>query len=308
MDAGDRGDARDPAAGADDHLAVDRLAQDPVRAADVVGALGRDRRRLDPEPASRASPRRPRRRPRCRSRGGSPARGRSARARARARARSGSSTRSACSSSSCPVWSPSSATILSPAMRGRGYRPDERRALHLVRRRRSRPTTASAPTSRRASGARSSAGSSTSSPGRSRAPTGRPATLAEPPASTRPRRAARTATPSWATSTCCWSATAASTGSPTTSARSTTSPPGRRPAGAGSRRGRWSDAAADPQHPRASRLVHAHPDGPARTVPRGGFSRELPHRLHRRRQRSRPSSSRPSWTRASRSDGRFQRI
>ena len=42
-------DARDPPAGADDHLAVDLLAQDPVRGADVVLALGRDRRGLQPE-------------------------------------------------------------------------------------------------------------------------------------------------------------------------------------------------------------------------------------------------------------------
>ena len=49
VDAGDRRDARDPAAGADDDLAVDALAQDPVGRADVVLALGRDRRRLDAE-------------------------------------------------------------------------------------------------------------------------------------------------------------------------------------------------------------------------------------------------------------------
>ena len=41
--------AGDPPAGADDHLAVDLLAQDAVRRADVVVALGRDRRGLDPE-------------------------------------------------------------------------------------------------------------------------------------------------------------------------------------------------------------------------------------------------------------------
>ena len=35
------------AAGADDDLAVDLLAQDAVRGADVVAALGRDRRRLE---------------------------------------------------------------------------------------------------------------------------------------------------------------------------------------------------------------------------------------------------------------------
>ena len=43
----DRIHAGDPPAGADDHPAVDRLAQDLVRAADVVGALGRDRGGLD---------------------------------------------------------------------------------------------------------------------------------------------------------------------------------------------------------------------------------------------------------------------
>ena len=114
MHAGDRPDhARDPPAGADDHLAVDLLAQDPVRGADVVLALGRDRRRLEPEaglahgarglvddlvaglaPLARA-------------------RGRSARARARRRAASGSSTRTACSSSSWPVSSPSRTMIFS---------------------------------------------------------------------------------------------------------------------------------------------------------------------------------------------------
>src|SRR5204862_5203357 len=49
VDAAERRDARDPAAGADDDLAVDLLAQDAVRAADVVLALRRDRRRLDSE-------------------------------------------------------------------------------------------------------------------------------------------------------------------------------------------------------------------------------------------------------------------
>ena len=42
-------DARDAPAGADDHLAADLLAQDPVRRADVVARLRRDRRRLQPE-------------------------------------------------------------------------------------------------------------------------------------------------------------------------------------------------------------------------------------------------------------------
>ena len=49
MDARHRRDARDAPAGADDHLAVDLLAQDAVGAADVVGALGRDRGRLEAE-------------------------------------------------------------------------------------------------------------------------------------------------------------------------------------------------------------------------------------------------------------------
>jgi len=49
MDAGQRADARDAAAGAHDHAAVDLLAEDGVRAADVAGALGRDRGGLDAE-------------------------------------------------------------------------------------------------------------------------------------------------------------------------------------------------------------------------------------------------------------------
>ena len=49
VDAGHRGHAGDAAPGADDHLAVDRLAQDAVGAADVVRALGRDRGRLEAE-------------------------------------------------------------------------------------------------------------------------------------------------------------------------------------------------------------------------------------------------------------------
>src|SRR5262245_24017293 len=48
MDAVDRADARYAAPGANDHLAVDRLADQTVRAADVVLALRRDRRGLDP--------------------------------------------------------------------------------------------------------------------------------------------------------------------------------------------------------------------------------------------------------------------
>ena len=106
--AGDRRDSGDASAGADDHLAVDLPAQHRVGAADVVGTLRRDRRRLDAVAGldHRAC---------CRQHdlvvragGGSRARGRSARAPARSPQTSGSSRRSACSSSSCPVWSPSS--------------------------------------------------------------------------------------------------------------------------------------------------------------------------------------------------------
>ncbi len=46
----DRRDAGDAAAGADDDLAVDLLAEEAVRGADVVLALRRDRRGLDAEP------------------------------------------------------------------------------------------------------------------------------------------------------------------------------------------------------------------------------------------------------------------
>ena len=49
MHAGQRADARDAAAGAHDDTAVDLLAEDGVRAADVAGALGRDRGGLDAE-------------------------------------------------------------------------------------------------------------------------------------------------------------------------------------------------------------------------------------------------------------------
>jgi hypothetical protein len=47
--ARDRDDARDTPAGADDHVAADLLAKDPVRAPDVARLLGRDRRRLEAE-------------------------------------------------------------------------------------------------------------------------------------------------------------------------------------------------------------------------------------------------------------------
>ncbi len=46
MDAAERHDAGDAPAGANDHLAADLLADEPVRRADVVLALRRDRRRL----------------------------------------------------------------------------------------------------------------------------------------------------------------------------------------------------------------------------------------------------------------------
>src|SRR4051812_19562373 len=48
-DARDRRDTGDPAPGADDPPPADLLAQDAVRAADVVRALGSDRRRLETE-------------------------------------------------------------------------------------------------------------------------------------------------------------------------------------------------------------------------------------------------------------------
>src|SRR5207244_552614 len=47
MDTGQRPDAGNPAAGADDDAAVDLLAEDRVRAADVARAFGRDGGRLD---------------------------------------------------------------------------------------------------------------------------------------------------------------------------------------------------------------------------------------------------------------------
>ena len=49
VDAAEGGDARDAPPGSHDHLAVDPLADQPVRAADVVRALGGDGRRLDPQ-------------------------------------------------------------------------------------------------------------------------------------------------------------------------------------------------------------------------------------------------------------------
>ena len=171
-------------------------------------ALGRDRRGLDargPTPASRA---RPRGRPRCRSRAGSRARGRSARARARQpERRSGSSTRSACSSSSWPVSSPSRTVIVSGSAMATPWTvarrgpcsgllrlvPAMARALQLVwRARSSRRRRLPRRASPRASAARSSAASSTSSRGSSRARTGQPGRIV---ASRRPRRRARRAAP-----------------------------------------------------------------------------------------------------------------
>src|SRR5437763_2054353 len=48
--AAERNHSRNPSAGPNDHAPVDLLAQDAVRRADVVGTLGRDGRRLQPEP------------------------------------------------------------------------------------------------------------------------------------------------------------------------------------------------------------------------------------------------------------------
>ena len=49
MDSAEGSDAGNPPAGADDHAAADLLPEDPVRRADIVGSLGRDRRRLQAE-------------------------------------------------------------------------------------------------------------------------------------------------------------------------------------------------------------------------------------------------------------------
>jgi hypothetical protein len=48
--APDRHDAGDAPPGADDHVAADLLAEDAVRAADIAGALGSDRGRLEAKP------------------------------------------------------------------------------------------------------------------------------------------------------------------------------------------------------------------------------------------------------------------
>ena len=124
----------------------------PVRGADVVRALGRDRRRLDAEAGLAHRRGRLGARRRCSSRGGWPS-DRSKRSSSRSSPiTSGSSTRSACSSSSWPVWSPSRTTIVRrsgiaatiPAAASLPLRADAARALQLVRRRRRAPTTASA--------------------------------------------------------------------------------------------------------------------------------------------------------------------
>ena len=49
MHAAERHDPRDPSPGTHDHLAADLLPQDPVRRADVVASLRRDRRGLEAE-------------------------------------------------------------------------------------------------------------------------------------------------------------------------------------------------------------------------------------------------------------------
>ncbi len=84
---------------------------------------------------------------------------------------------------------------------------------------------------------RRSAASSTSCPGRSRAPHWDAGTLPDGVArGPRPRASAPTAASRPGTAACCSCATAASTGSPTPSARSSTSAPGRAPGAAGARR------------------------------------------------------------------------
>ena len=103
--------ARDAPSGPDDHTAADLLAQDPVRRADVVASFGRDRRRLQSEPvlADRA-----RRLVHDLVGGGAAVGQREVEARKLEvdPVTSGARTRSASSSSSCPVSSPSSTTIV----------------------------------------------------------------------------------------------------------------------------------------------------------------------------------------------------
>src|SRR5207247_834567 len=50
VDAAERRDARNPAAGADDDLAPDLFPEDAIRGADVAPPLGSDRRRLERQP------------------------------------------------------------------------------------------------------------------------------------------------------------------------------------------------------------------------------------------------------------------
>ena len=84
---------------------------------------------LIPKPASRIAARGRRHDLVVRSCGGSRARGRSARARRSTRVTAGSSTRSACSSSSWPVSSPSRTIIRSAVRHRRGVQPELVRAL-----------------------------------------------------------------------------------------------------------------------------------------------------------------------------------
>ena len=108
----DRHDAWDAASRADDHVAADLLPEDAVGAADVVLALGGDRRGLQPEAMLADRAPRPRGRPGCPCAVGLRGKGRSAGARARARSTSGERMRTASSSSSCPVSSPSRMAIV----------------------------------------------------------------------------------------------------------------------------------------------------------------------------------------------------
>ena len=147
VDAAERRDARDAAAGADDHLAADLLAEDAVRRADVAAALRRDRRGLQAEPVL------------ADRRGGlvhDPVVGRATRSRARGRSAgtssstpitSGASTRRLSSRSSCPVSSPSRTTIVCSsriALDGNRVEHDEWDGAGRVARARFATTTAGA--------------------------------------------------------------------------------------------------------------------------------------------------------------------
>ena len=233
------------------------LAQDLVRAADVVGALGRDRRGLDARSRPRASPAAAATHDLVL--GPAPVLEREVvvlEARASTPQTAGSSSRSACSSSSWPVWSPSR-TIMRGGVRHRariypadGLRPDEPGPLrvHVVR----QPgraddgfRLAEHAGDRGAvfcrlehvvpwaiQGAHWEAGEPLEPPGDRRRPRLRPLR----------RRAGRRAR-------ACSSATGASTGSPTASARSTTCSSGRR------RAGRWGTPARSAgRHPAAVTL------------------------------------------------------